>query len=137
MKNSIEDYIQTLLYDCQKAIHDKLTEQYPYLLFYIDNDLDISAWVKVNGHCGSAIKLKKYQRSTAGFRDSFWEELNEKVKPVATEPDKYFQCTECGRVLPKEEYADFVMAADYCKDCAKKPDVAASIAESHTRGFYD
>lgn len=133
----IEQFVKTTLENCRKAIQDKLTETYPYLHFYVGNDLDISAWVERNGCSGSAIIIPRYQSCSAGFREAFWSELNEKVKLASTEPDKYFYCTECGRVLPREEYADFVMAADYCKECAKKPDVAAAIAESHTRGFYD
>ena len=70
-------------------------------------------------------------------QEKVWDELNEKVKPVHLNPKEFFQCTECGEVKPRSEYEDFVMAADYCKECAKIPEVAKLITESHKRGFYD
>lgn len=112
-----------------------LMGRYPYLYFYVSPTGNISVWVRKNGKDGTGIPIKDMNIFT--FDEDYFDELNQKIKPAALEPDKYFQCSHCGEVKPRSEYEDFVMAADYCKKCAKIPEIKALIQESKRSGFYD
>lgn len=126
-------------------IHDDikqmLMEEYPNLYFYICPSGKLTTWIRTpKGKDGAGIhmKLSINVGQILSHEVQYLEELNKKVEPVHKEPDKYFYCTECGRVLPKEELADVVFAGYYCKDCEKNnPEVASLIKESHKKGFYD
>lgn len=121
-------------------VKEYLMKEFPNLYFYISPTGELASWVRCsNGKDGTGINMKyKINVGLILFHEwRYLQELNKKVKLAHTNPKEYFQCTECGEVKPRSEYGDFVMAADYCKDCAKKPDVAKLIAESHKRGFYD
>ena len=117
-----------------------LSKAFPNLFFYISPTGDISCWVKTfNGDSGSGICLP-HKINIGQILSHEWEcltVLNIKAELAHLKPNEYFWCTECSQSLPMEEYGYFVMAAEYCKECAKKPEIAALITESHRKGFYD
>ena len=127
--------IQELREKYEKDVKDLLMGKYPYLYFYISPTGNITVWVRRNGKDGAAIPIPSINLYT--FDEEFFDELNQKIKPASLEPDKYFQCSECGEVKPISEYFDFVMASDYCLDCSRKNDVRKLIEESKKNGFYD
>lgn len=136
MKKSIDKVMSA----AHAQVKEFLMKEFEHLYFYIAPDGYLSCWVRTtDNRDGAAIKLK-YKINAGQIICHQWDylhELNEKVKPVHLNPKEFFQCTECGEVKPRSEYEDFVMAADYCKECAKIPEVAKAITESHRRGFYD
>jgi len=117
-----------------------LTEHFSNLVFHIAPEGRLTCWVRTpDGRDGAGIQLK-YTINVGQILIHQWrylEELNELVAPAHNEPDKFFYCTECGQVKPKEEFEAGVFAGYYCKECAKKPEVVKLIAQSHERGFYD
>ena len=132
--------IYIIMNSAYSQIKEILMDAYPNLYFYISPTGNLSCWVRTQeGRDGAGIEMQ--QKINAGsilvHQEEYLEKLNELVAPVHNEPDKYFFCTECGQVKPREEFEDSVFAGYYCKECAKKPEVAKLIAESHTRGFYD
>ena len=136
MMKLIADKIDEL----HKEIKDILMEKYNNLYFFITPTGNLTAWVRTpEGKDGAGIEMKHIINvgSILPHHEKYLDELNEYVAPVHNEPDKYFYCTECGQVKPKEEFADSVFAGYYCKDCANKPQIAKLIKESHTQGFYD
>lgn len=112
-----------------------LMDRYPHLYFYISPTGNISVWVRRNGKDGAAIPIPSTNIYT--FDEDFFDELNQKIQPAALYPDKYFQCSECGEVLPIDRLEACVMAAVYCKKCAEKPAIKNLIIESKKSGFYD
>lgn len=132
----IENQIESLY----KAIKEILLDRFPHLYFYISPEGYISCWVRtLRGDDGAGIHLK-YKINVGQMLWYHWEyldELNDSVEQAHLHPSEYFYCTECGRVLPKEEFEENVFAGYYCKECAKKPGIAKLIAKSHERGFYD
>lgn len=133
-KYSINDELKLKNYHHKKEQELLLRETYPNLHISI-HDNKLSIWVSVNGRDGSAISTKEL--CCDYLDDSYLSELNQKAQLASQKPEDYFWCTECSQSLPRKDYADFVMAAEYCKKCADKPEVAASIKESHRAGFYD
>ena len=131
----IEKQLQALREEYEKKVKDLLMGRYPYLYFYISPTGNITVWVRINGKDGSGIPIAPTNVYT--FDEDYFDELNQKIKPASLYPDKYFQCSECGKVKPKSEYGHCVMAADYCKDCVKKPEIHALVVESQRSGFYD
>lgn len=132
--------IYKIMDSAYSQIKEILMDVYPNLYFYISPTGNLSCWVRTQeGRDGAGIEMQ--QKINAGsilvHQEEYLEKLNELVAPVHNEPDKFFYCTECGQVKPREEFEDSVFAGYYCKECAKKPEVAKLIAESHTRGFYD
>lgn len=123
-----------------KAAKELLMGAFPNLYFFVSPTGKLTSWVRTkDGRDGAGIQMK-YEIHVGSILCHHWrylEELNEYVTPVHNEPDKYFYCTECGRVQKIEQFEHSVFAGYYCKECAKKPEVAKLIAESHTRGFYD
>lgn len=129
-----------LIQDCFNRIKFLLSEQYPNILFHISPTGEISCWVKGEQNTsGAAIVLKRKMNACyLGFGEfEELERINSVVELAATKPKDFFYCTECGATYPRSQYGDFVMASEYCKTCAKKRDIAAMIALSHTVGFYD
>ena len=114
----LEKELQSLREKYEKKVKEVLMGRYPYLYFYISPTGNISVWVRIDGKDGSGISTDSINLYT--FDEDYFDELNQKVKKASLEPDKYFYCTNCGKVKPKIEYQDFVMAADYCKECAEK-----------------
>ena len=131
----LEKELQSLREKYEKKVKELLMGRYPYLYFYISPTGNISVWVRIDGKDGSGISTDSINLYT--FDEVFFDELNQKVKKASLEPDKYFYCTNCGKVKPKSEYQDFVMAADYCKECAEKSDIKSLIQESKRKNFYD
>jgi len=132
--------ISKIMDKAYSQIKEILMNTYPNLYFYIAPSGKLTSWVRTpNGRDGAGVKMK--HEINAGciltHQEKYLEELNDYVEPVHTHPDMFFYCTECGQVKSREEFEESVFAGCYCKDCAKKPAVAALIAESHTRGFYD
>lgn len=123
----------------REEVKSALMKEYPYLYFYVGNEGAVSAWVRTpDGRDGAGITFDRpITVSNLDFHSNYLKELNEKVKLACIDSCNYFYCSECGEVKPKEEFADFVMASLYCKDCAEKPLIATMIAESHKKGFYD
>ena len=123
-----------------KSAKELLMGAFPNLYFFISPTGKLTSWVRTkDGRDGAGIQMK-YEIHVGSILCHHWrylEELDKYVAPVHNEPDKYFYCTECGQVKPKTEFAESVFAGHYCKECAKKPEVAKLIAESHQRGFYD
>lgn len=121
-------------------IKEILMEHYKNLYFYISPKGKLTAWVRTQeGRDGAGIQMK-YNINVGQIlvhQERYLNELNKEIEPVHKQPDKYFYCTECGKVKPKEEFEDSVFAGCYCKECAKKPEIDALIKESHTAGFYD
>lgn len=122
-----------------RKVETLLKQQYPYLHIYVSPDGEINLWVEVNGRSAMAIipQRKRYIGKLLYSDMEYLEELNEKVKPVSLEPDKYFYCTECGEVKEWTELQDNVFAGYYCKECAKNPQIDALIKASYEKGFYD
>lgn len=116
------------------TISELLKEEYPYLHFYLSEDGKINAWIKEEG---TAIKLPIYLNYHNLIDTEELEKANFAAQQVIENPDKWFYCTECGTLCSIEEYADFVFAARFCKECAKKPRIAEAIAESKQKGFYE
>lgn len=130
--------IKCQMVDFQQNITKMLNEEFPYLVFYINSDNKISLWVRgKDGYSEAAIEVEKTYCDLGFFNYEYFSGLNQKMKLVSKEPDKYFYCTECGRVLDKEDFAENVFAGYYCKECAKKPEIAKLIEMSHEVGFYD
>lgn len=123
-------------YRCQQAL--LLRTFFPNIYFSVYDD-SISMWVNRNNSDGEAISYKNITMKDLEKKEEIeqLEELNKSLEPIAKEPDKYFYCFNCGKVKPKTEYADFIMADTYCKECAKIPTLAKAIAQTHERGFYD
>lgn len=140
MMKDLDKTISKIMDKSYSKIEELLMNQYPNLYFYISPTGHITCWVRTaSGRDGAGINMK-YEINVGQILYHHWEylnKLNEEVEKVHTNPEAYFYCTECGRVLPEEEFEDSVFAGVYCKECAKKPEVAALIAESHTKGFYD
>jgi len=142
IKNAENDLkpIQNQIENLYKAVKEILLNRFPNLYFYISPEGYITCWVRTfNGRDGAGIHLK-YKINVNQILSHHWkylDELNDLVEPVHQHPRDYFYCTHCGKVKSIEEYADFVMAADFCKECAKIPEVAKLIEESHKKGFYD
>lgn len=132
--------INNIMTSAYEQIKEYLSKTYPNLYFYISPIGNITCWVRTTeGKDGTGIKLP-YNINVGQILFHQWrylQELNKKVALVRDNPKEFFYCTECGEVKPVSEYEDFVMAANYCKECAKKPDIANLIAESHKAGFYD
>lgn len=123
-----------------KSAKELLMGAFPNLYFFVSPTGKLTSWVRTkDGRDGAGIQMKYeiYVGSILCHQWRYLEELNEYVAPVHNEPDKYFFCTECGQVKPREEFEDSVFAGYYCKECAKKPEVAKLIVKSHQRGFYD
>ena len=135
MKTDIRETLKNIRKDYEQKVKDLLMGRFPYLYFYISPTDNISVWVRRNGKDGTGIQTPQTHIYT--FDEDFFDELNQKIKPAALEPDKYFLCTECGEVLPRSEYEAGVMAAEYCKKCAQKPAIKELIIESKKDGFYD
>ena len=138
--NDLMKPIEQQLESIYKVAKELLMGAFPNLYFYISPTGKLTSWVRTtDGREGAGIQMK-YDIHVGSIMCHHWrclEELNELVAPVRNEPDKYFYCTECGKVKSREEFGENVFAGYYCKECAKKPEVARLIAESHTRGFYD
>ena len=132
----LEKQLLALMEEYQKKVKELLMGRYPYLYFYISPTGHISVWVKRNGKDGTGVPLP-YTANVFTFDETFFDELNQKVKPASLEPEKYFLCSNCGEVKSLKEYQASVMAADYCTDCATKPEIKSLINESMKEGFYD
>lgn len=121
-------------------VKEYLMKEFEHLYFYISPTGILSCWVRTsNDRDGAGINLE-HQINVGQILFHQWrylQELNKKVELAHTKSREYFYCTECGEVKPMNEFADSVMAGIYCKECAKKPDIAALIEESHKEGFYD
>lgn len=131
--------ITKLMEDAYTGVKRILSEGFPNLHFYVSPTGELSIWVKEGGGCGAAISMK-YQINVGNILFHHWrylQELNKLVEPVTENPREFFYCSECGEVKPIEQYADYVMAANFCKDCAKHPAIAKLIKESKKAGFYD
>lgn len=136
MQKSI-DKIMTIAHN---QVKEYLMKEFEHLYFYISPTGNLSYWVRtLDDKDGTGIKEE--QKINVGqilfHQWRYLQELNKTVELAHTNPKEYFYCTNCGQTKPRSEYADFVMAASYCKECAKIPDVAEAIKESHKRGFYD
>lgn len=136
MQKSISK-IMSLAYD---KVNEYLSNEFQHLKFYISPTGELSCWVKAGANsCGAAIVME-HTINVGQILFHHWrylQELNKRVEPAHTQPSEYFYCSECGEVKPNSEYADFVMAANFCKVCAKKKPIANLIKESKKRGFYD
>ena len=121
-------------------IKEFLMSKYENLYFYITPSGKLTVWVRnKEGKDGAGINTK-FEMNVCEMFHLHWEyleSLNKEIESVHKEPDKYFYCTECGKVKEIKEFADSVLAGYYCKECAEKPAVAALIAESKKAGFYD
>lgn len=131
------DKIMTKAYEKVKKY---LMQEFPHLYFYISPTGYLSCWVRRFNDCdGAAIQLK--HQINVGlllpYQIKYLQELNKKVECVHTQPQEYFYCINCGKVKTMNEYADYVMAATYCKECAKEPEIAKLIAESKEQGYYE
>lgn len=138
--NDLMRPIEEQLNEIYKAAKELLMGAFPNLYFYISPTGKLTSWVRTpDGRDGAGIQMK-YEIHIGSILVHHWrylEELNKQVEQVHTQPDKFFYCTECGQVKPREEFEHNVFAGYYCKDCAKKPEVAKLIEESKQRGFYD
>lgn len=124
--------------ESRDKIEDLLMSEFKNIHFYISPMGTISCWVNINGRDGTGITIKDINVGNFNLRDyNLLTEINKKIEAASKNWKEYFYCTGCGQVKPRTEHRDFVMAADYCKECAKKPEIAALIEESHQRGFYD
>ncbi len=122
----------------QNEIKNLFNDKFSNLTFLISPSNGISVWVKnKDGSCGAGITLDKRNTILEVFDEEFFAFLNKKVALASLHPDKYFYCSECGRVLDREQFAANVFAGYYCKECAKKPEIAELIEESKKVGFYD
>ena len=132
--------IETIMQKAHTEVKDYLMKVFPNLYFFISPTGNLSCWIRTQaGGDGTGIILK-HSINVGEIMFHQWrelQELNKLVEPVRTSPKDFFYCTECGQVKPRSEYEDFVMAADYCKECAKNPQIAKLIEESHKAGFYD
>ena len=121
-------------------VKEYLMKEFEHLYFYVSPTGKLSYWVR-NSEGGDGTGIREEQKINVGqilfHQWRYLQELNKKVALAHTNPKEYFYCTHCGETKPRSEYEDFVMAADYCKECAKIPEVAKAITESHKRGFYD
>ena len=132
--------ISKIIQKAYDQIKEILMNTYPNLYFYISPTGNVTCWVRTpDGRDGAGISME--MKINAGqiyvHQERYLNELNDLVEPVHTQPDKFFYCTECGKVKPKSEFKENVFAGYYCIDCAKKPTVAALLEESHKAGFYD
>jgi hypothetical protein len=126
-----------------RGIKDRLNTLYPNLYFGVYRDCPyISVWVRFSmaedtGYMAGAGIILDKQYTPIEIPNEYFDELNKKAELAHINNKEYFWCTECSQSLPREQYEDFVMAGNYCKECAKDPAVAALIKESHKAGFYD
>lgn len=65
------------------------------------------------------------------------EVLNKLVEKAINDPEHYFFCTECHQAKTKEQYEHTVFYGHYCKECAKKPEIASIIKDSMRPNFYE
>lgn len=122
----------------QSDVAKLLDLQFPNLHFYISPRNEVSVWLKDKRFgCGAAVVLEDKNKHLDMFDEDYFDFLNKQVALAVTQPDKYFYCTECGRVLNIEQFEHSVFAGYYCKECAEKPEIAKLIAQSKERGFYD
>lgn len=119
-----------------KEIQDNLNNYYKNLFIKLSNNGYIWTWINVEDCAREGIEDDSVNVYTDDWK-SFLDELNKTAEIVHLEPDKYFYCTECCKVKPMDEFEENVLAGWYCKECAKKPNVANLIKESHKKGFYD
>ena len=136
----VDKTISKIMDDAFKKVKKILMEQFSNLYFSISPTGYLSCWVKtLSGEDGAGINLN--QKINVGqILYQHWKyltELNDEIEIVRINPEKYFFCTECGKVKPKSEFKDSVFAGWYCRECAKKPEIAALIEESNRKGFYD
>lgn len=118
----------------ERTILQELSSEYENLNFYLNKDNELSVWIK---DVGTGVEIPKRYRNINMFNSEFYTDLNDRVAIVRHQPDKYFFCTECSQVKPKDELEANVFAGYYCKDCATKPEITSLIKESKKRGFYD
>ena len=137
----LSEHIREIIEDARVKLARIFKEEFPNLFFYVSPyNGDIACWVStLSGRDGAAVKLDEKINIHRLHKQSYTylEDLNRRVESAVFESDKYFYCTNCGKVLPREKYGDYVMAAQYCEECAKKPSIAFLIDESHKPGFYD
>ena len=132
--------LNKIIFNAIDEVKHSLMSIFDNLYFHILPNGIISAWVKtLQNRDGAAIKLeKRIQLGYISYGDwQYLTGLNKKVELARLQPHKYFYCSECGEVKPREEFADSVFATVYCCECAKKPEVAKVIEESKVSGFYD
>lgn len=111
----------------------------PNLTIYISPAGELTVWVKGRGE---GVELPFPAGVNVGnmmvHHTKYLVWLNKEVEKIINEPDKYFWCTECGKVQPKENLHSNVFAGYYCNDCYNnKEDVRKLVARSNERGFYD
>lgn len=138
--DDISNLIRNKIEKANQYAKQLLMDTFPYLYFYVSPTHAVHCWVRTKGgQDGAGIQLKYSINASfiPPFHLEYLKQLNAKVKSVYLEPEKYFYCTECGEVKPMEEFSENVFAGYYCKECAKKPEIAKIIEESHKRGFYD
>lgn len=132
--------INNVIEEAHSVVKQLLLEEFEHLYFHISPTGSLSCWVRNSeGKDGAGIRLE-HKINIGGFTCFYWrylQELNQKVALAHTNPKEYFYCTECGEVKSIFEFEANVFAGYYCKECAKKPDIASLIQESHKRGFYD
>lgn len=134
----LADAVNSALQHCTHSIERVLEDACPNLKFYVDRYGGIHYWLKVEGEPREGFKMNKdCTIHNISQYASVLLGLSKKFDKIAAEPDKWFCCTECMRVLPREEFADSVFAGWYCKECAEKPEIEALLKESHRPGFYD
>lgn len=134
----VQDIIHKKIKETYKQIKKILNNHFKNLYFYISPEGYISCWIGNNsGKIGINLKYRINVGQILNHHWSYLAKLNNLVEPVIKQADKYFYCTECGKVKLKTEFGDSVFAGYYCKECAKKSEIASLIAESHKRGFYD
>jgi len=121
-------------------IKDMLIRQFPNLYFYVSPKGFLSVWAKTKeGRDGAGVTIRP-QINVGQILSHQWvllTKLDKEIEIVRKQPKDYFFCTECGQVKPMSEFEENVFAGYYCKECAKKPEIANIINESHKRGFYD
>jgi hypothetical protein len=119
-------------------IRNRMSEWLPNLKIQISHGGNLSLWVK--GRRGEAIMLpQEYnvgQLLVHQVKFLLW--VNAQAGKIIAEPDKFFWCTNCGKVHPIENFQDSVFAGHYCKDCYNNnKDIQDVVKQSKQNGFYD
>ena len=119
------------------SIREDMMEWLPNLDIYISPKGELSLWVR---SLNQAIKTPQ-EYNVGGLHShqiKFLLWVNDKVKAIVNEPDKYFWCTECGTVQPMDNFKANVFSGYYCNDCYNNnKDVKDIVNVSDTPGFYD
>lgn len=127
-----------ILEPAYKEIKNKMSEWLPNLVIHVSRKGDLSLWVK-DGRGESITLPQNYnvgQLVVHQVKFLLW--ANVQAGKIIAEPDKYFWCTECGKIHPIEDYKDSVFAGYYCKDCYNNnKDIQEIVKKSKQNGFYD